>query len=239
MKRLHLTLNMSGKMEGMTSINTSCRNNHNCQNRINAAAFLMKKLNVKDKKDLKKRLKAGKIDSGVYNIMICWFCYADSMLAYRTGVSDCFDRNMEILADHLLTEEEIPLWPTFYGRVEAFGDVESEKNGGVIQARNYIRIAKYNPRTKFAAWSKNPGIWEKAFDQEGKPENLLFVQSGSFIDRVEKPANKYVDRVFTVWSTEEKAAAAGYSINCGKKKCLQCLNCYEKRDILYINELLK
>ena len=28
-------------------------------------------------------------------------------------------------------------------------------------------------------------------------------------------------------------------INCGKRHCLSCLNCYDDNDIIYINELLK
>ena len=236
---LKLTLKMTGKMEGMTSINSACSNNTRCQARINAAAFLIKKLNVKDKSDLKKRLKAGKIDTNIYNVMICWFCYADSLMRARANNKACFEENGRVLRSHILEEEEIPLWPTFYGRIEAFGDVDNEKAGGVIQARNYIRIARYNPRVSFAAWTKNPDIWEKAFEIEGKPENLIMIQSSVSINRPEKPYIPNFDKVFTVWASEEAAAAAGFAINCGARKCLKCLKCYTNNDIVYINELLK
>ncbi|MBR2100869.1 MAG: hypothetical protein IJ927_06110, partial [Eubacterium sp.] len=51
---------------------------------------------------------------------------------------------------------------TQLGRIESFGDVAS-----VTQARNYIRIIKAHPRTRFGIWSKNWGIWLVAFKKEG------------------------------------------------------------------------
>ena len=45
-------------------------------------------------------------------------------------------------------------------------------------------------------------------------------------------------KVFTVY-TEKHATDNNITINCGTRKCLNCLKCYKNNNIVIINELLK
>ena len=50
-----------------------------------------------------------------------------------------------------------------------------------------------------------------------------------------------MDKTFTVYDKPGQAAleASGGCINCGSRKCLDCLLCYTKNDVRAINESLK
>lgn len=162
---------------------------------------------------------------------ICKKCYAQAMTKRYNALNKKLIKNYEILTTILIPVEEWPLLNVQICRIESFGDVAN-----VIQAKNYINLVKKNPRVRFAAWSKNIAIWSKAFDEIGKPENLVFIQSSEKINVPAKRANDYVDYVFTVYSED------GESINCGARHCFTCQHCYtipEDGENRNINELLK
>jgi len=50
--------------------------------------------------------------------------------------------------------------------------------------------------------------------------------------------NRIIDKIFNV-VTPEYAANNPININCGKKNCRECLNCYKKDSPTIINEILK
>lgn len=177
---------------------------------------------------------------------ICKYCYAYNHQNYRIGLKEHNVLNGIILRNILIPVKYFKflkiLFP--YLRIESFGDVAN-----VTQARNYIRIIKAFPEKRCAIWSKNIYIWKQAFEIEGKPKNTTFVFSSSFLNKLENPDPvKYwfVDHVFTVY-TKKYAKDNNIKINCGGKKCLECIlakkNCYfkcsAKNDTFYINELKK
>lgn len=208
-----------GKMEHVPSISTCCKCNKYCQARI----------------------KNGE--------SVCAHCYADSMLGYRKNLVETTTRNHEILSDHLFKRKELRnlkiKWtkkalegnPKRIVRFEAFGDVDN-----VTQARNYIRIAKVNRDCNFAVWSKNSGIWARAFLLERKPLNLKFVLSSLRVNKREKIGPliaPFVDHVFTVYSKDYRDAN-GIETNCAGVSCAQCGRCYRKnKNDFYVNELLR
>ena len=66
---------------------------------------------------------------------------------------------------------------------------------------------------------------------------MIIVQSSVLLNQETTPANEYIDKVFTVY---DKQHAENVNINCGGRKCAECLRCYTKSDeIEYIAELLK
>ena len=161
---------------------------------------------------------------------VCAHCYAASLNKAYKNLSVKLSRNYGRLTSHLLTDDEVPLFSTFYGRVESFGDVRN-----VTHARNYIKIIRNNPRTKFGIWSKNIGIWAAAFKIDGKPENCTFVFSSSHINQretVPEFALAFTDHVFTVFTP-------GHDSNCAGIKCMTCLKCYKKDTEFYIDEILR
>lgn len=206
----------NSKLAGIKSISTSCKDNKFCLAR-------MKNPNS-----------------------ICSHCYADSQqsvqfaLAEHNIINGIILRNVVLpiesirkaLAKHFLLEK--------YARIESFGDVDS-----VTQCINYIHIMKAFPDTTFAVWTKNYMVWYKAFKQEGKPNNCVFIVSSDKVNvRLLVPLflRGYVDHVFTVY-TKEFAEQNNITINCGGRKCMECIlakrNCYFHGTLYFINELLK
>ena len=164
----------------------------------------------------------------------------------RKSLEEHLRQNFYKLNKRLLTPKEAKAVEitTQLGRIESFGDVAS-----VTQARNYIRIIKAHPRTRFGIWSKNWGIWLVAFKKEGgKPANCTYVYSSMNINQPDTPNPRmlpYVDHVFTVWDKEHYDAviAADPKSECAGLSCKQCRKCYHKANAngstFYINERLR
>ena len=168
---------------------------------------------------------------------ICAHCFAASMMKQYKQLNEVNSRNAEILTASVLPFEVLPLIPSRYFRFESFGDIINAN-----QVINYFNIAKKNPDTLCALWTKNPHIVARAIEiGHDKPANLQIVLSSPFVNKAIK-ATKYafIDKIFTVY---DKQAAQAVNINCGARSCLACGRCYrpnpEGVKILHINELLK
>lgn len=210
---VHYTTNHTGKMAGLWGISTSVTLNPICQQR------------VKDGES------------------VCSHCFSQRMWNPENGTyrkqRGCYEQNFRILTRHLLEGDELPEFDPAQVplvRVESFGDVAN-----VTQARNYIRIARNNPKCKVAAWTKNPGIWKRALEIEGKPENLQMVLSSRKLNEVDNAERwGFFDKVFTVY---DKKAAENVDINCGARSCMACQRCYKKNPegmrVMVVNEKLK
>lgn len=168
---------------------------------------------------------------------ICKHCYAESHEKMYTNLDKALRRNYKILHAGLLENSEIPRFSSRYARVESFGDTDC-----VLQCRNNIRIINANPDINFGIWSKNPGLWARAFDLDGKPENCTFVLSSMRLNEVAnipECIKKYVDHVFTVYTEDRYGEFIGTSHECAGISCLSCLKCYRKGTEFHIAELLR
>lgn len=206
-----LCVNHTGKMHGMQSLSSSSAVN----------AFCIK------------RAKNG--DS------ICAKCFSNTMQKRYTTLARKLVRNTEILTADVYPVEMWPLLNVRLFRLESFGDLNPGA-AGVTQFANYCNFAARNPGTTFALWTKNTVVINKAI-RDGiavKPENMIIIQSSPLINKaIAKPAAN-VDKVFTVYTNDDSATAAGVEINCGARSCLSCQRCYTKTDsVEYVNELLK
>lgn len=173
---------------------------------------------------------------------ICAHCYAHNLCKMRKSLDEHLRQNFYKLNRRLLTPQEAKAVKidTYLGRIESFGDVAS-----VTQARNYIRIIKAHPKTRFGVWSKNWGIWLVAFKQEGKPKNCTFVLSSMEVNKVDEVNPRmvpYADHVFTVWDKElyDGVIAEHPETECAGLSCERCRKCYHKPTAhgssFYINE---
>lgn len=168
---------------------------------------------------------------------ICHWCYSSRYQAYRKSLREVLEKNFEFLTKTELTDVEASAIPitSIYCRIESFGEVAND-----IQAENYIRIIKTHPLVKFGIWTKRPLTYIRAMKKlGGKPDNCTLVFSSHFINCISKPFNwesGFIDHVFTVFDKEHAEDA---NINCGSKKCMDCLMCYTKGDPFFINEILK
>ena len=210
-ERLHITTH-GGKLEGLRSISTSRRLNPLCQKR------------AEDPNS------------------ICHYCYAETYLKLRENLRKALERNTrELCGVDLIPYDELPIINDLYFRFEAFGDLINTN-----QVINYFNIAKKNEKTTFALWTKNPWEIEDAIKRGNeKPDNLIIVYSVSVLNGTTpdilakfKEAWPCIDKFFTVY---DKTYIEGHNvnINCGGRKCIECLNCYKKNDIAIINEKLK
>ena len=169
---VHVSDVMTGKMQGIVSISTSCVCNPICKARHAEGAS------------------------------ICAHCFAFAILDGKSrrgkALQDAMISNFELLNSCVLSLDLLPVFPNLrFCRIESFGDVAS-----VTQAINYCNICKVNPHVTFAWWSKNLSIIKRAFDLVGgKPENVIFVQSSRNVnERDERDA--IADKVFTVYTQE-------------------------------------
>ena len=174
---------------------------------------------------------------------VCAHCYASHLCSFRKSLAENLAENYDILNDHLLTKTEALKVnvTSVLARIESFGDVAS-----VTQARNYIRIIRANPQSRWGIWSKNKGIWAAAFHIEGKPRNCTFVLSSEKLNEpAEVPAwlEPYVDHVFTVWDKDMYDKMwRGTDSECAGIRCMSCVKCYSrkgKKAPFYINERLR
>lgn len=142
-------------------------------------------------------------------------------------------RNSEILTSRLFEVDELPLINAMIFRFEAFGDLIN-----ATQCRNYFRLAKRNPGVRFALWTKNPGIVQRAIAEgESKPANLVILLSSPVIgQRADASRWSFVDKTFTVYAKDQLGDS---SINCGSRNCLTCQRCYHHDTETDIRERLK
>ncbi len=152
---------------------------------------------------------------------ICQKCYAQTTVGNYNALREHVEDNYRALNSRPLDPEELPHVYSDVCRLEAFGDLAS-----VTQAINYIRIAKKSPWCTFAIWTKNPAYLDKAIQEEGKPDNLICILSSNFVNRIDDASRwAWVDHVFTVYDPDY-IATNGIEINCGGRKCRECMRCY-------------
>lgn len=170
---------------------------------------------------------------------ICAHCFAATNMAYRTSMQPVYEKNFRILNGSILDDSVIPIISSRYGRGESFGDYASANS--VI---NFWKLAKKNPDTQFAMWTKNLRFIAEAIEAGWKkPSNVQIVYSSPFVNKTAVVPEKYagfVDKVFTVYDKKE---AKNVDINCGARSCLACGRCYRKNPkgvkIQEIREILK
>lgn len=168
---------------------------------------------------------------------ICAHCFCASMMKLYKALNEATTRNAEILTASILPVSVLPLIPVRYFRFESFGDLINTN-----QVINYFNIARKNPDTLCALWTKNPHIIAKAIEAgHSKPVNLQIVLSSPFVNKAIKTTKyEFIDKIFTVY---DKQTAKAVNINCGARSCLNCGRCYRPNPdgakIQYINEILR
>lgn len=162
---------------------------------------------------------------------ICAKCYASRQTKMYKTLAEKLKRNTKLLTREIIPIGDMPFLNLAFFRFESFGDLVN-----VTQLKNYFNMCWRNPHIKAALWTKNTFLLEMAREQGiVKPTNLVIVESSPKINEPVEPSDEWVDKVFTVWDKTYKDAEF---INCGQRKCLECLRCYigaEKE----INEILK
>ena len=171
---------------------------------------------------------------------VCEKCFAFTQFKRYTNNRPKYERNTKALTTQDIKAEDVPLLNALMFRFESFGDLINMQ-----QLKNYFTIAKKNPKTKCALWTKNPDIIAKAIKAgHEKPKNLVIVYSSPAMDKetpIDQIQKKYpfVDKTFTVYSKEYLKDKPKSFVNCGGKQCLQCGVCYKKTGCKTIREKVK
>lgn len=166
---------------------------------------------------------------------VCKHCFAAATTARYKSLREHLEENTRTLSAGIIPDENLPRFKKTVSivRFEAFGDLVN-----VAHARNYLRIATINPHVKFALWTKNPDILADAIAIDGKPANMMVIQSALKLDTPEPPFADFVDKVFTVYRPET-IDRENIEINCGARDCAGCAECYLDKAVKEIREKLK
>ena len=167
---------------------------------------------------------------------ICEHCFAQTLTKCHTSMVKPLSLNLKILSSVTIPAKLWPLLNVRFFRFESFGDLTSS-----TQVINYFNLCRRNPDTKFALWTKNYCFVKEAIEAGNtKPDNLVIIVSSLMMNvQLQKRFYPYADKIFTVYESEESAAANNACINCGKRHCLTCTRCYRRDTETYVNELLK
>ena len=174
---------------------------------------------------------------------VCAHCFSRRMMKVYKALAAKLARNRDFIVSLDLKPEDVYKFKpkSGYFRFEAFGDLFSP-----LQVKNYFTMAAAQD-AKCALWTKNPQVIKAAIEQYNlvKPDNLNIIYSvaglnsnaaAAIYEAFQECGYGFIDKVFTVYDAEH---ADGVNINCGAKACATCGLCYEKNDVVFINEKLK
>lgn len=187
----------SGKIEGTASLDSSCHGCTFCQKMIEAAA--------KDPE------------------IICGKCYDFRQENYRIAVRKRHELNLRIMSSVSFSVAELAMLPTaMIDRINSSGDMEN-----AVHAGNMIKYAIAHGSAHVGLWAKNDDAVQAAFDQYGKPENVIYISSSPRINHRRRLPRR-ADYTFTVYDAEHiDSAIASGSMECNGKKCIDCgFKCY-------------
>jgi hypothetical protein len=157
---------------------------------------------------------------------ICTKCYSHTMLdSYRKNMQPALQRNSDALSSVVYSESMLPKIMDLYFRFDAHGELINETH-----FINLINIARANPDTSFALWTKRTDIVNKVLGNDGgfysgftKPDNLILIYSNPKISRILAKPPKHFDRTFNNVLKHEHVEQQ----NCTGQKCMDCLLCYK------------
>ena len=153
---------------------------------------------------------------------ICKRCYSAAMLeGVRKNCAAPWQANSDTLSEKLLLSDDLPVINAHSFRFHAHGELIN-----LVHFENFVNIARKNPHTNFALWTKRKNIIGEFVNSGGLiPHNLILIYSNP---KTNKPLNKiplYFDKVF---NATESGAVDSHQTECTGKSCMNCLACYRK-----------
>lgn len=238
---VHITTKHTGKMSGVWSLSTSCKDNKRCECRANSGNPLC----------------------------ICFWCFSQSMHKRYKGLADVLHKNSEILMHTIIDANAWPiLYSREIFRLESFGDIYTivqVQNYVNFAGRNpHVMFALYTKNPDILeSWCK--------FSGQQLPNNMVIVYGSPIINQSNEAAVKrfwrFIDHQFIVCNYdgilkriwEKFGKALGVSrydglrdkihlitsrmldsvATCGARSCDSCRRCYTKSGDRDIVEILK
>ena len=156
---------------------------------------------------------------------ICSKCFAVNQEKRMPNLKNKNARNFDILTKELVNFEGF--LNVLYFRFHSFGELEN-----ITHLHNFINLTKQHKRTTFALYTKRIDLLKEYFKTHKKPSNLIIVVSSPILNKeinfeAIKKQLPQVDKTFTVY-TKDYVVENDVKINCGGKKCSNCMLCYNK-----------
>ncbi len=151
---------------------------------------------------------------------VCEDCYSWRMLqTYRANCAEPWQSNSDLLSGALIPVDQLPVINAHSFRLHGHGELINKTH-----YLNYLRIARRNPASTFALWTKRKEIIRAAARSidpaSTRPANLILIYSNPIKNRVMKSPPKYFDKVFNNITQPSPAD------NCTGRKCIDCRQCY-------------
>lgn len=162
---------------------------------------------------------------------ICKMCFSHDMLqTYRKNCVTPFQHNSDLLSGSILTDRQLPIINDRVFRFHSHGELINDTH-----LINFFLIAKHNPETTFALWTKNKKIVRSVLRKMDKPSNLIIIFSNGVIDKPMSAPPRGFDKVFQNVSPDKDRPIQ----NCTGQKCIECLRCYTHGGTYIVTEAVK
>ena len=154
---------------------------------------------------------------------ICKACYSAKMLeGVRKNCAEPWQRNSDLLSESVLSDDKLPVINAHSFRFHAHGELIN-----LTHLVNYVNIAKKNPFTTFALWTKRTNLVHEYVKEYGPmPDNLIMIYSNPKTHIVQHKIPTHFDKVFN--ALERNAITAAGETDCTGESCIKCMACYRK-----------
>ena len=124
---------------------------------------------------------------------ICRSCYSVRQLkTYRKNCTKKWEENSKVLSEGIIPWDDLPRTNEIIMRLHGHGELIN-----MDHLVNFTRLAKKNPDTTFALWTKKaPLVGEYERTHEELPPNMVKIFSNPNINKIMESPPKNFDRVF-------------------------------------------
>ena len=162
---------------------------------------------------------------------ICQECYSRSMLqGVRRNCVEPWEKNSKVLSK-TIPVGNLPTINAHSFRFHAHGELINYQN-----LENFMNIARKNPFTTFALWTKRIGYVRKWLKGNDKMDNIIFVYSNPSTTKKMTAPPKGFDKVFNSLYNDD--CASGETL-CTGISCIDCMACYRHNEHTVIVEKVK
>jgi len=162
---------------------------------------------------------------------ICKVCYSASMLeGSRKNCAPSWEKNSKAL-ESIIPLDNLPSINAHTFRFHAHGELINYEH-----LINFINIAKLNPDTHFALWTKRSNLVKQFLECEEAPKNIIFIYSNPKTNRIIEKPPKGFHKVFN--ASYDDSVKEG-QVHCTGQKCVDCMACYRHNENTVIIEKVK
>ena len=176
---LHITVNHSGKMDGMQSLSTSPYKNMQCERNAKIAGS------------------------------ICEKCFSRKQMKRWSPMEKPLIKNFEILTSKILPVDELPIINALYFRFEAFGDLANEIQAAnylnIAKHNPGVRFAWWTKNARFIKKALENGF-EKP-DNLVIVYSSLYLNKAEDVAKM-KRLYPFIDKIFTVYDKKSSCGVA-------------------------------